>query len=56
MLMHAIIALLFAITVGFAFVEDRLKENQKVLILIGYVVFMVFFATTKSPLVSLSIR
>ena len=46
--MHAIIALLFAITVGFAFVEDRLKENQKVMILIGYVVFMVFFATTKS--------
>lgn len=47
MLMHAIIALLFAITVGFAFVEDRLKENQKVMILIGYVVFMVFLQPPK---------
>ena len=46
--MHAIIAVLFVLTVGLAFVEDRLQERDKIIILAGYVVFMVFLATTKS--------
>lgn len=43
-----IIAVLFVITVGLAFVEDKLQERDKIIILAGYVVFMVFMATTKS--------
>lgn len=46
--MHYIIAILFIITAGLSFAEDRLRERDKVLILIGYVIFMVLLATTKS--------
>lgn len=45
---HLLIILLFAITIGLAFTEERLKQSHKVIILIGYVLFMVFLATTKS--------
>lgn len=47
-MMHFIIACLFAITVVLAFMEDRLKEVHKTGILIGYVLFMILLATTKS--------
>ena len=46
--MHFIIAGLFAATVLMAFLEDYLKESNKVTVLIGYVIFMIILATTKS--------
>lgn len=46
--MHLIIAAFFVLTVAMAFLEDSLKEAQKVAILAGYVVFMILLATTKS--------
>ena len=46
--MHFIIAIIFAITVLFAFIEDRLKEIHKIVILAGYVVVFIILATTKS--------
>lgn len=48
MQMHFIIAGLFAATVLMAFLEDYLKDSNKVAVLIGYVVFMIILATTKS--------
>lgn len=45
---HLIIAILFVITIGLSFIEDYLKDIQKAIILIGYVVLMVLLATTKS--------
>lgn len=48
MITSLIIAVLFVITVGLAFIEDKLQERDKIIILAGYVVFMVFMATTKS--------
>lgn len=48
MQMHLIIIGLFAITVLMAFLEDNLKESNKVAVLTGYVVFMIVLATTKS--------
>ncbi len=48
MQMHFIIAGLFAVTVIMAFLEDYLKETNKVVILAGYAIFMIFLATTKS--------
>ena len=48
MLMYLVIAILFAITVGLAFIEERLKDSQKASILAGYALFMVLLATTKS--------
>lgn len=46
--MHLIIIILFAITVLLAFFEDRIRERDKAFILMGYFVFMVFLASTKS--------
>jgi len=46
--MHLIIIVFFAITIFLAFYEDRLKERDKMVILAGYVVFMIILATTKS--------
>ena len=47
MQMHLIIAVFFAITVIIAFLEDYLKELQKIVILAVYAVFMILLATTK---------
>ena len=47
MQMHLIIAVFFAITVVIAFLEDYLKELQKIVILAVYAVFMIVLATTK---------
>lgn len=46
--MHFIIAILFIITVGLSFVEDRLCVRDKVMILVSYGIFMILLATTKS--------
>ena len=46
--MHLIIATLFFVTVFIAFFEERLKESNKLLILAGYAIFMIYLATTKS--------
>ena len=46
--MHFIIAIMFAITVFLAFIEDYLQELQKLAVLAVYVVFMVLLASTKS--------
>ena len=48
MQMHLTIAVLFAITVVIAFLEDYLKEVHKIVILAGYAIFMILLATTKS--------
>lgn len=48
MKMHLIIIIIFFITAFFAFIEDRLKSSQKILILILYVIFMIIVASTKS--------
>lgn len=48
MLMYLIIAALLVVTIFFSFIEERIAESQKVVILSAYVIFMVFLATTKS--------
>jgi len=48
MKMHLVIVFFFILTAFFAFIEDRLKSSNKVLILAFYVFFMVLIATTKS--------
>ncbi len=48
MLTHLIIAFLFIITVYFAFVEDYMEKSHKTFILVGYAIFMIILATTKS--------
>lgn len=48
MQMHFIIAVIFAITVFLAFVEDYMEELHKLCILAVYVIVMVLLATTKS--------
>lgn len=48
MQMHLTIAIFFLITVLIALFEERLKDSHKIIILAGYVLFMVFLATTKS--------
>ncbi len=45
--MNLIIAVLFAITVMLAFIEDYMKEIHKIFILAFYAIFMVALATTK---------
>ena len=47
MVMHLIISVLFAITVLLAFMEDRLKETHKLIILAMYAIVMVTMATVK---------
>ena len=48
MLMHLIIALLFIITVFLAFAEDNMEKSHKIIILVGYAIFMIILAATKS--------
>lgn len=48
MLTHAIIAIIFAATVLLAFIEDYLKEMQKIAILAVYAIVFIVMATTKS--------
>ena len=48
MLTHAIIAIIFAATLFLAFIEDYMKEMQKMTILAAYAVIFIVMATTKS--------
>ena len=48
MLMHLIIALLFITTMFLAFVEDNMEKSHKIIILVGYAIFMIILAATKS--------